>query len=99
MHTLVSDWYIVDIIDNDTSIGKVLWCICVEDLSLRFAPGQYICTSKIESISPSNKTVTTFSKSLYKLAGHGNKADIQVEHFDLLRNGYNPKEIKEMLST
>lgn len=93
-YTLVSNWYIVDVIDGDSSLGKVLWCICEEDFTLRFEPGQYICSSRIVKIEPSKRLIETSSASLYKLVDDGQSVSINVTDFELLRAGYSPDQIQ-----
>ena len=54
MNTVVKNWHIVSIFNDEVLIGKVLWGICVDDMTYRFATGEYISTSKIVEISPHN---------------------------------------------
>ena len=91
--TVVTDWHIVSIIDNGGVIGRVLWGICVEDSTCRFAAGDYICTSKIIEIIPNAKLIKTYSGSSYQVQGEGTEAEIQVKDFELLRQGFSPDEI------
>ena len=65
MNTIVKDWRIVSIFDGEEMIGKILWGICVEDMTYRFATNDYISTSKIVEISPNNQLIKTVSGSLY----------------------------------
>ncbi len=43
MNTVLKDWHIVSILENGELVGKVLWGICVEDETLRFNAGDYVC--------------------------------------------------------
>jgi len=96
MKTVVTDWHIVSIIDHDKLLGKVLWGICVEDETCRFDTGDYICTSKIEEITPETKLIKTHSGSLYLLVGDGIKAEVQIKDFELLRHGFSPEQIAQL---
>ena len=71
MNTVVSDWQVVSVIENGELIGKVLWCICIDDTTCRFSEGDYICTSQIIEVNPNTKTVKTASGRLYQLVGRG----------------------------
>ena len=93
MHTIVKNWQIVSIIDNGEVLGKVLWGICVEDNTYRFDVGDYICTSKIVEIIPTERLIKTHSGSTYQLQGDGSEADVLVKDFELLRQGFSPVEI------
>ncbi|MEH8019557.1 hypothetical protein MN202_20165 [Rheinheimera muenzenbergensis] len=96
MSTVVTSWYIVSIIDNGEVLGKVLWGICVDDSTCRFDAGDYICTSRIVTIIPSERLIKTHSGSSYQVCGDGTKADIQVEDFELLRQGFSPEQIRQI---
>jgi hypothetical protein len=93
MNTVLKDWYIVSILENGESVGKVLWGICVEDETFRFDVGDYVCSSKIVEIIPADKLVKTVKSSTYLLEGDGTPAEVNVEDFELLRQGYSPAEI------
>jgi hypothetical protein len=93
MSTIVTDWQIVSIIDNGKLLGKVLWGICVEDMTCSFEAGDYICTSKIIEIIPGERLIKTYSGSSYQVQGDGTEAEIQVGDFELLRQGFSPDEV------
>ncbi|CAM4439373.1 hypothetical protein [Pseudoalteromonas maricaloris] len=95
MDTIVCDWQIVTVKDN----GQVLWGICVEDKSFRFGNGDYICTSKLVEIKPKKNLIKTASGSIYKVVGDGKKAIVELCDFELLRNGFNPQQIKALKTT
>lgn len=98
MVTVVKQWQIVSIIENAKSIGCVLWAICVEDSTSRFSEDDYICTSKIVEIDPEARLVKTLSGSSYYLEGDGIKAEVNVNDFELLRQGFSPQEISKSVS-
>ncbi len=93
MNTVLKDWHIVSILENGELVGKVLWGICVEDETFRFDVGDYVCTSRIIDINPTEKLVKTSKGSSYLLEGDGTTAEVNVEDFELLRQGYSPDEI------
>ncbi|MCB5228355.1 hypothetical protein JAO78_016235 [Alishewanella sp. 16-MA] len=93
MHTIVNNWQIIAIIDSGEVIGRVLWGICVKDSSCRFDVGDYICTSRIVAIMPSERLITTHTGSSYQVRGDGTEAAIQVRDFEFLRQGFSPDEI------
>lgn len=88
MNTKVKDWHIVSICDKDQLVGRVLWGICTQDMTSRFSVGDYVCTSKIIEIIPKENLVTTFSGNSYLVEGDGQKSQIQVQDFALLRGDY-----------
>lgn len=96
MNTIVKDWHIVSIFDGEKMIGEILWGICVDDMTSRFATDDYICTSKIVEISPSNQLIKTATGSLYQVIGEGHKAEVQVKDFELLRHGFSPEQINQL---
>ncbi|UTP72666.1 hypothetical protein NLG07_00025 [Alteromonas sp. LMIT006] len=77
-------------------VGKILWGICVEDMTYRFATNDYISTSKIVEISPNNQLIKTTSGSLYQVIGAGKKAEVQMRDFQLLRHGFSPEQITQL---
>ena len=93
MNTVLKDWHIVSILENGELVGKVLWGICVEDETFRFDAGDYVCSSKIVEIIPAAKLVKTIKGSAYLLEGDGTTTDVNVEDFELLRQGFSPDEI------
>lgn len=99
MGTIIENWQIVNIMDGKNSIGKVLWGICVEDNSFRFAKGDYICTSRLVEIKPNKNLIKTASGSTYKVVGKGKKAIVELCDFELLRSGFNPQQIKTLKVT
>ncbi|AUL74708.1 hypothetical protein ATS72_014450 [Pseudoalteromonas sp. 13-15] len=96
MNTIVKDWHIVSIFDGDEPIGKILWGICVDDMTYLFATNDYISTSKIVEISPHNQLIKTASGSIYQVIGVGQKAQIQMKDFELLRHGFSPEQIAQL---
>jgi len=99
MDTIVCDWQIVTVKDEEYNIGKVLWGICVEDNSFRFAKGVYICTSRLVEIKPKKNLIKTASGSIYKVVGDGKKATVELCDFELLRNGFSPLQIETLKAT
>jgi len=93
MNTIIKDWVIVSIIDNEKVIGKVLWGIVIDDMSCRFLKGDYVCSSTINDINIYNQLIKTQSGSLYQILGDGKRAEIKIEEFELLRQGFNPDQI------
>ena len=51
MNTVLKDWQVVAVFDNDNLIEFVLCGVVVDDMSCRFKKGDYVCTSKIKSLS------------------------------------------------
>lgn len=96
MNTVLKDWHIVSILENGELVGKVLWGICVEDETVRFDVGDYVCSSKIVEIISADKLIKTVKGSVYLLEGNGTKAEVNVEDFELLRQGYSPDEINRI---
>ena len=86
MNTDVKNWHIVSISEGEELNGKILWGICVD----------YISTSKIVEISPHNQLIKTASGSLYQVIGEGQKSQVQMKDFELLRHGLSPKEITQL---
>ena len=39
MNTIVTDWFIVSVMDKEEHVGDVIWGIVVEDNSCRFFKG------------------------------------------------------------
>jgi hypothetical protein len=93
MNTVIADWVIVSVIDNKKQAGVVLYGIVIDDMSCRFLKGDYVCSSNIKDINLDNQLITTESGSLYQLLGSGKRAEIQIEEFELLRQGFNPDQI------
>ena len=96
MNTIVRDWHIVSVFDGEELIGKVLWGICVDDMTNRFVTDDYISTSKIVEISPQNQLIKTVSGSLYQVISEGQKAQVQLKDFQLLRHGFSPEQITQL---
>ncbi|GEA07517.1 hypothetical protein KUL42_22780 [Alteromonas sp. KUL42] len=71
MNTILSNWQVVTIIEGEHKIGKVLWGICVDDMTCRFSAGDYVCTSRITDFNSYTKLVKTTSGSLYQILGEG----------------------------
>lgn len=96
MSTVVKNWHIVSISEGEELIGKILWGICVDEMTYRFAKGDYISTSKIVEISPHNQLIKTASGNLYQVIGEGQKSQVQMKDFELLRHGFSPKQIIQL---
>ena len=96
MNTVVSDWQIVSIIENDELVGAVLWGNCIDDITCRFNKGDYICTSQIVKLNLNSNLVTTASGNLYQVIGKGRRSKINFEDFELLRHGFSPQQIKAL---
>ena len=96
MNTILKDWYIVSVFEGKELLGKILWGICVDDMTYRFAIGDYVCTSKIEFISPMTHLIRTVNGSLYQVIGEGRKVEVQVKDFELLRKGFSPDQITQL---
>lgn len=93
MNTVISDWWIVSIIDNDITVGKILWGTVIEDMSCRFLKGDYVCSTMIVVININNQLIKTQSGSLYQILGDGKRAKVKMEEYDLLLQGFNPEQI------
>jgi len=96
MNTIIKDWVIVSVIDDYLLVRKVLWGIVIDDMSCRFIKDDYICSSEIIDINIYNQLVKTNSGSLYQIIGEGHRAEIKSEEFELLRQGFNPNQIKAL---
>lgn len=95
MNTVISDWSIVSIIDdNGLKIGDVLWGIVIDDSSCRFLKNDYVCSSEIVKVF--HQLVTTSSGSVYQVLGNGIDSEILFSEFELLRHGFSPKQIKDL---
>jgi hypothetical protein len=93
MNTIITDWILVSVIDNKKPIGKVLYGIVIDDMSCRFLKGDSVWSSIIKDINLDNQLIKTQSGSLYQVLGRGKKAEIQIEEFELLRQGFSPDQI------
>lgn len=96
MNTIVTDWYIVYVMEGKNHVGKVIWGTVVDDMTGRFATGDYLCTSQIIKVDSSNQLITTSSGSLYRVIGKSKKAIIDFNDFELLRNGFSPEMINQL---
>jgi hypothetical protein len=96
MNTIVTDWCIVSVMEGMDRIGEVIWGTVVDDMTCRFATGDYLCTSQIMKVNSSNQLITTSSGSLYQVIGTGKKAIIDFDDFELLRNGFSPQQINQL---
>lgn len=98
MITEVKEWFVVEVYERDFSEnqyqGSVLWGIVVNDETTRFSPNDYVCSSLIKTISQDENQIFTKSGSAYLLLGDGNKTQIYLNEFPLLRKGFSPVEIK-----
>jgi len=93
MNTVISNWWIVSIIDNDMLVGKILWGTVIDDMSCRFIKGDYVSSSTIIDINVDSQLIKTESGSLYQILGKGRRAKIRMEEHELLRQGFNPAQI------
>jgi len=93
MNTIIKDWVIVSIIDNQQAIGKVLYGIVIDDMSCRFLKGDYVCSSMITDINIDSQLIKTQSGSLYQILGNGKRAKIKMEEYELLLQSFNPEQI------
>lgn len=96
MNTVIKDWVIVSVINDDLLVGKVLWGIVIDDMSCRFTKGDYVCSSEIVNIHSYKQLIKTSGGSLYQIIGYGHRTEIKFEEFELLRHGFNPSQIKEL---
>ena len=92
MNTVVKDWFIVSVLDGDNLMGEVLYGIVIDDLTCRFATGDYVSTSQIMNFD--STLITTVTGSLYQVLGKGRRAIVDFDDFELLRNGFSPEHIK-----
>jgi hypothetical protein len=99
MNTTVKDWYIVAVMDGEQLVGKVLHGTVADDQTFRFYEGDYVTTSRIVSMDVKAQQVITASNSLYDLKGSGKRAIIDLDDFELLRNGFSPEQIKALNSS
>jgi hypothetical protein len=91
MNTVVKDWSLVSVIDDENCLGHVLWGIVVDDTSCRYLVNDFVSTSKIIKIY--HQLITTNSKSIYQIVGKGRLTSINYVDFELLRNGFSPEQI------
>lgn len=96
MNTIIKDWQIVSVTEEDELIGHVLWGVVVDDMSYRFAKNDYVCTSNIVRINFYTQLITTATKSLYQILGEGSVSEIDIDDFELLRNGFSPQYIHQL---
>jgi len=98
MQTTVRDWYIIKVFDdNGTRIGQLLWGFIVDDLTGRFSPGDYVCTSSIEDVS--NNVILTAKGSQYITEGTGKEFEALFSEIELLRRGYSPAQVSRLRSS
>ncbi len=100
--TTVYDWIIVSVYDrydksdDNTFVGKVLYGFVLDDQTYRFAPNDYVTTSRIEKCDLKRGIIETHSGSVYVLQGTGTDATIDFRDFELLRNGFSPQQISQL---
>lgn len=94
MNATVKNWYIVAVMDGEQLVGEVLYGTVQEDQTFRFYGGDYVTTSRIVWRDLKAHQVLTSSHSHYQLIGKGKKAIIDLDDFELLRNGFSPEQIK-----
>jgi hypothetical protein len=88
--TVLRDWYIIKVFDQDKRIGQLLWGFVVDDTE-RFERGGYVCTSSIDVID--NNVITTSKGRKYILEGTGKEFTAYFSEVDLLRRGYSPEQV------
>ena len=98
MNTVITDWFVVSVYDENLLIGKVLYGTVIDDSSCRYLKGDYVCTSTITAFNVETKLVKTQTGSLYQVLDNGQYDDIQLSEFELLRQGCSPQEIKAFRS-
>ena len=91
MNTVIKDWIIVSVLNEEQLIGEVLYGTVIDDMTCRFATGDYVSTSQIMNVDSS--LITTATGSLYQVL-KGRRAIIDFDDFELLRNGFSPEHIK-----
>ena len=96
MNTILTDWYIIQVMDGNKLKGEVLAGVVLDDDTIRFFAGDFISTSQIKKINPNTRLVTTATGSEYKVIGNGKRAIIDFDDFELLRNGFSPEQIRAL---
>ncbi len=102
--TTVYNWIIVSVYDrydqqdHNTFVGKVLYGFVLDDQTYRFAPNDYVTSSRIEKCDLKRGIIETHSGSVYVLHGTGTDAAIDFRDFELLRMGYSPQQISNFNS-
>ena len=100
--TTVYNWIIVSVYDrydqqdHNTFVDKVLYGFVLDDQTYRFAPNDYVTTSRIEKCDLNRGIIETHSGSVYVLHRAGTYATIDFRDFELLRNGFSPEQIKRL---
>lgn len=94
LNTVVKDWIIVSVLDNEQLIGGVLYGTVIDDITCRFIAGDYVSISQIMNFNSS--LITTARGSLYQVLGKGRRAIIDFDDFELLRNGFSPEHVKAL---
>lgn len=82
--------------DGEQLVGEVLYGIVKDDQTYRFFDGDYVTTSRIILMDIKARQVITASNSHYCLEGSGKRAIIDLDDFELLRNGFNPEQIRAL---
>lgn len=98
MITVIKDWQVVTIFENNQPIGRVIYATVVDDSTFRFTPGDYLCTSQITEVNIATRFIKTASGSIYQPLGEGKKSSIEFADFELLRSGFSPQEINTLNS-
>lgn len=96
MNTTVKNWSIVAVMDGEQLVGEVLYGIVQDDQTYRFFNGDYVTTSRIVMMDFKARQVITASNSHYFLEGSGKRAIIDLDDFELLRNGFTPEQIRAL---
>jgi hypothetical protein len=50
MNTVITDWFVVSVYDENLLIGIVLYGTVINDSSCRYLKGDYVCISAITTI-------------------------------------------------
>ena len=91
--TVLRDWCIIKVVDQNKRIGQLLWGFVV-DATERFEAGDYVCTSSIDVIN--NNVITTSKGRQYIVEGHGNEFTAYFDEVKLLRRGYSPEQVNRL---
>ena len=90
VQTIIRDWYRVNLETNEGVIAQILWGIVVDDHKRRWAPGDYVCTSKI--VEHMNYGIYRTKNTTYLCEGEGQTVALDIEALPELRAGNSPDE-------
>lgn len=85
--------------DGEQLVGEVLHGTVADDQTFRFYEGDYVTASRIIEKDFEKGQILTTSHSLYLIEGSGKQAIIDLDDFELLRNGFSPEQIKALNSS